>query len=1380
MLSVENPPRDPSSQISQLKTSDEKASDKLQLVDLLNSDLDDNNTHPTPKFTIRDYVFDSRSKDIKKNWPFSQENLQLCLKHGVTDVLPPFQSPDTVRNSLLNSCSSDSGLNEKENISKVNGEPSGQSGHVFVDSKNAGCNSIIAVDCLNRNPSGSEGDKEFPSTITSQSCSDIDSVPTDKSSILESETDILPELSVAKPEAVLSASNKTEKTTQAAVKKCRLIVKLSNISNSNTKEDTAVNNFMVSEAMASKVCPVCKTFSSSSNTTLNAHIDQCLSGESTTKWTTNSTVIKHRIKPRKMKSMVEIYATASHCTLEELDRRNGTSWATNSNLPAQEIEASANQKKEGSSPTNCEETPDDGTVYIDANGTKLRILSKSDDSSLFSKVVDSPRPKKLINRDKESKFLSAKKKKLKQVHKHHKLLKHRKKICSPRLHRSSEINDNQDRHFSGNETLEKDGCMTQKFKAQGQVDSSRPDMIRGWACSKRTGLAKKINGRDDHQHSGNYANGDLGVKNDQFSLGNSHVKKSCGRTPNIFENALSSPGSSKGAENSLHSPHDEFREQPSLQKRVALTSVEYKASHDRRSQPDHNVKRWRSDETSNREDDVSLLSRWKFKLNSGLDKNAYDCVVDPKSSGGHHTLLSRGTRFPPLRKKLSSGRTSEPGSRFNLKRKCSSIKNSRVHCISESNNETVSGVGGEHLNQNPGEDGSKMQRTYDIGSLHRTGPLKIRKSGGGVVFSRKEEAMAFKNASQPVSKSFYHDAGDHDGSFILGSVSASQSDVEESGDKSTHTHEKDFDVEPQSELAIGGAIMDFRNSLNTGFHGLAGSSDTHCDSEQFNEAGPLPFEAEAPRSSAEPILSGGQEMFCAAEVPENMIRDNVHVLADLDCSDAQGNYFIEVDPIPIPGPPGSYLPSPGHMDSEDLQGNSSLTSSRVQSSDDHLELVDHSSDSPVSAISTISNSTLARSDLKSSGKLSIRCPTFPDEMRSGFTAAANGDPMVENSSPVFKASDAGVEIISLDELKVNSIITEKGAFRFRSDQPCCCSRKEGFSQNISLNYQESQLLRRRNMAAAVVPGSGKAMTGDVDRRLDTLRSEMSSVTIQSPGSDTATKSPSRPFPCRISADPEVKFPSRDYCESNSPPASNPVLRLMGKNLLVVNKDENVSPQLKVSPNSMTGFVNPQVVKVSGVSIDNPGNQHISHPVVSQNPFFLTESSKPAMQHPDLRWSDRSRENPGIPQMPPLASSAMLSSRGTVRGFMGSLMHHEYIAGYNLPTEERQPLRRLGPSITCDMDNKVVNNPGLRCRNANNTANMVKEIIVIDDTPENEVDSTTVGRHEEGFIHGMGSSSSAGKSMAMTSACDSRSESTLHSYRQYESARYSGSPVDACF
>ncbi|KAG6414347.1 hypothetical protein SASPL_127067 [Salvia splendens] len=77
MLSTEIPPSD-------LCCSDERASD--------------NNQHQLGVDLFKDYVFNTRGKDIKNNWHFSQKNLQLCLKHGVKDVLPPFHSLGSVTN----------------------------------------------------------------------------------------------------------------------------------------------------------------------------------------------------------------------------------------------------------------------------------------------------------------------------------------------------------------------------------------------------------------------------------------------------------------------------------------------------------------------------------------------------------------------------------------------------------------------------------------------------------------------------------------------------------------------------------------------------------------------------------------------------------------------------------------------------------------------------------------------------------------------------------------------------------------------------------------------------------------------------------------------------------------------------------------------------------------------------------------------------------------------------------------------------------------------------------------------------------------------------------------------------------------------------------
>ncbi|MCO5566388.1 hypothetical protein L7F22_020065 [Adiantum nelumboides] len=92
------------------------------------------------------------------------------------------------------------------------------------------------------------------------------------------------------------------------------------------------------DALVPQVCPVCLNFTSTSNTALNAHIDHCLEsvlpGEKG-----ESRVSKHRIKPRKMRSMVDICATAPTRTLEDLERSSKL-WALNDEAPKEESSCS--------------------------------------------------------------------------------------------------------------------------------------------------------------------------------------------------------------------------------------------------------------------------------------------------------------------------------------------------------------------------------------------------------------------------------------------------------------------------------------------------------------------------------------------------------------------------------------------------------------------------------------------------------------------------------------------------------------------------------------------------------------------------------------------------------------------------------------------------------------------------------------------------------------------------------------------------------------------------------------------------------------------------------------------------------------------------------
>lgn len=440
MLSIQNSsPLIPQLEISGLKGStDETAVPSSSSFDHNNNkviSIPELDPTTITKFSIRDYVFNSRSKDIKNSWPFSEKNLQICLKNGVKDLLPPFQSTDSMRNHYNNnSC-----VGEEEDEVVVN--------------------------------NGSQPEPPiFP-------------IPCSSSVIINKPTENTRQATLLPPSL-------------PPVKKCRVVNRL----DTNSKELVDTMNF-ADHAMVSKICPVCKTFSSSSNTTLNAHIDQCLSTESSNnkrassepKATTTTTVIKNRIKsirPRKMRLMVDIYVTARHCTLEELDRRNGRSWATRPMPVPEEVIRKAHEEKKhpvSKAAVQRDNSSDDGEVYIDANGTKLRILSKSDDKPVEGCTTN--------------KIPTANKKRLHLRHHHMQKLQKYLKLADPQSKRPSF------QKYSNNPEIPRDSFTSrkscnviekpEKFKAQQQKKDRDFTPIRKWACAKRTHFLNRTSRKED-------------------------------------------------------------------------------------------------------------------------------------------------------------------------------------------------------------------------------------------------------------------------------------------------------------------------------------------------------------------------------------------------------------------------------------------------------------------------------------------------------------------------------------------------------------------------------------------------------------------------------------------------------------------------------------------------------------------------------------------------------------------------------------------------------------------------------------------------------------------------------------------------------------------
>ncbi|RRT71293.1 hypothetical protein B296_00012504 [Ensete ventricosum] len=107
--------------------------------------------------------------------------------------------------------------------------------------------------------------------------------------------------------------------------------------------------------------------------------------------------------------MVDIYATAPSCTLEDLDKRNGTNWAIEMAFAtAPTVEVDMETKKPKLLPT--ESTDDvEGSVSVNSAGTKLKILSKFNDMTKLKEELKFPKHEVIETR---KKFLVSKKKHL--------------------------------------------------------------------------------------------------------------------------------------------------------------------------------------------------------------------------------------------------------------------------------------------------------------------------------------------------------------------------------------------------------------------------------------------------------------------------------------------------------------------------------------------------------------------------------------------------------------------------------------------------------------------------------------------------------------------------------------------------------------------------------------------------------------------------------------------------------------------------------------------------------------------------------------------------------------------------------------------------------
>ncbi|KAM7251917.1 hypothetical protein ACFE04_023800 [Oxalis oulophora] len=953
MLSSDN---NPSSDPNYLNISPLKCSSSDDKLDLPNSSQVNSN------FSIRDYVFAARSKDIEKNWPFSLKNLQLCFKHGVKDVLPPFdQSLNSTRNKSIKSYA---------NITHVDLEPSEPNDHEML----------------------LEADNDFPLTTTSVCQSEIESVQNIRpsSSSLPIKPNTLLKVSVERI-AASRVSHKIDKGNRPPGKKCEVMLKFVGNSDRSSIEDIASNYTTVSESMGSKVCPVCKTFSSSSNTKLNVHIDQCLSSESSPKWT----LTRHRIKPRRTRLMVDIYVDAKKCTLEELDIRNGRL----PNVIAQETEKKVETPVEPiKSKIHQVESGDVGPVYIDSNGTKLRILSKFNDVDRpLIKVGERLGLRKAL---KGSKLFSSKKKKRLARMKHHKYLKlaaqSKKKFYSPKTH-ASQVYSPEERQLRDGEDV---------HQIPKRTKSSEAETFEQRVCSKQSGTAKKTINQDNQ---------------DQLCSRRTRIQKFTNLSEKVLSKKKSKPISDTRFNKKRKSSSVRRRSGESFTELRKDNSSAYGSGMFRSSSSSRNRQFKQSDDS----DGPQMVSRKFFTSNQ-------------ESTPNFLSFSSSRNNILPV-----TGGLSVRGSRYDVDRQFSAFRNTDSHFNDETDEEVEAYRSEDNEIRFGTEEDTDDDMSLDLGNEH--------------TFTKEKTDISTRNEASASSQSFQ----------------ACSLDEEENTE------------------SFEGSVMSWRKSIDTKLQNVTSPMKTSFDH--------------------------GEYTFCNHEIGKDVTGQEDCMGVELDTGTGTGKGNSIIDPIPIPGPPGSFLPSPRDMGSDRFPGNSSLTTSCVHSSQDHRDLVDgDSSTSPISAASSILNPTAARSDLKFSGQW----------FEPNIEAAAGS--------------------INGDFLKLHQVSLDKRPLDFRNDdQPCCCQRK-----GVVLNNQESQLLKRRQATMHIV----------TPKEWDNISPSTRISHLDNIGTGNIRSEnfePSVPLEGSIDAGVNI-LPRYDF--GSPSPASTPVLRLMGKNLMVINKDDNVGYQ----------------------------------------------------------------------------------------------------------------------------------------------------------------------------------------------------------------------------
>uniref|UniRef100_A0A0D9W646 UBZ4-type domain-containing protein n=1 Tax=Leersia perrieri TaxID=77586 RepID=A0A0D9W646_9ORYZ len=1099
---------------------------------------------PLPKFSIRDYVFASRSKGIKRSWPFNPRSLQLCLKRGVKDLLPPFEPPDLIRTQSLNTSTN---AEQSAACSEANA-PVGLVKTKDDGSSNVNASNISFQSC--QPVTESLGPSQYTSPEDGKSALD-QGENTDR---LDHTDEIIPvdlqvnscTEAIRQTEVVVPSwrSKNLDSSREPSEKKCKLVVKLGSLTRT---EEVASNSSAVSDPMASKTCPVCKVFASTSNTTLNAHMDQCLSVESNTELV-ETVVLKPKVKPRKKLLMVDIYRTARVFTLEDLDRRNGTNWAVDLAMPTRNKDVCT----ENCSPEVVSFEPRDdereGDVYVDSNGIKIRILSKSSDASLVlrdehnsRKVTKNETGKGILMNKTCLKSKICKNKRFKIPGKKHSKLN--------RLNTQVRARPDGDIHDHTSEEEEEESAM----HVQKPIESTSyggSEIIRQWVGSKRSGLTKN-----------------------------------CARKLTDKASKSITPGTKKLARNSMHG-FDDSQTSDSLPEAFSSQPPEEMATTSEANDDDQrngsprllrSIPKWSSKTTptssvrSKVPRSAAALANRKIKEIGRREAYRSDNYDTARNSTSIRSSVRRG---PSSVAGLSDGSNSV-ASTSKIRKNRSLLRTGRRE-FSPSNSELVHGFGQDH-GSNPN---------------HLSKKIRV---------SNKETAKKLKKHTE-------EDTVDNNFSYGSDTPALGQGDDQ-------------YDVAQQA----GSAQMYYEGE----------EPETEMQCASASRSNPVDCSNEMTSDSLSPENN---------ETADDVLAESYSAAMVDPCSNEKSAHHAHVPTIVVNNDVEEWQIDPSSTkessacltNNRDMglgapQDNSSITSNREDSILDHGLVFDRgSSGSPISTASTISPSTSLRDsriNRSEPGPSTVNFTTVEERVSGSSNQETNSTTLAREGEQL-------------------------------PEKPCCCTCRESISKESQVHHQSETVRSVPTFSGRQVPQLNIG-----------LRASSSFSTYQrtSTKANPCLDSHDQTLAGKVSAEPIMTHPSyttdcmSPTIQTQLPSPSNPVLRLMGKNLMVMNSEESGHSQ---APSS--DYIVRENYMAPGCFV--PQNyQHFGDPA-----FMNTTPSAPNHQIP------LSSVQAGNFAGPPLHSGSMVQS------------------DYHSP---QKPYRNLVP---------VMHHPSY----------MMKEVIMINDSPEN--------------------------------------------------------------